>query len=272
MDQATRLRELARKRTGDVLAVLSGKGGVGKTNIALGLGILARRSRRRVLVWDADFGLANCDVLLDVAPKHTIADLMSGEVRLADALVHGPGDIQVLPAASGLRQVVELGPAERRRLRELFDEARRGFDLIVVDNAAGIGESVISFALWADSILLTTSPEVPAVADAYATAKVLSQAGRSKGIKLLVNMARDRTEAERIGGRIKHVSQRFLGLDIDLVGWVPEDWHVPEAVSARKPFVLYFPDCPAAQALADVWERIDAPAAEPAASCMGGSR
>jgi flagellar biosynthesis protein FlhG len=256
MDQAAKLRAMARAHHGNVLAVLSGKGGVGKTNIALSLAILARRSLRKVLVWDGDFGLGNCDVLLDVAPRFTILEVLHGAVPVAEAIVRGPGDIDVLPATSGVREMAELGADGIRRLQELLESVRNEFDLIVIDSAAGIGDGVISLALRADSILLTTSPEVPAVADAYATVKVLCHAGRSKGIKLLVNLAQDRAQADRIGGRIKHVAKHFLNADIDLVGWVPVDPHVPEAVSGRRPFVLAYPQCPAAEALAAAWERI----------------
>ncbi len=256
-DQAAKLRELARDNRSRVVTIASGKGGVGKTNIALSLSLLARRRFERVLLWDADLGLANCDVLLDVAPKHTIVELLRGEVNLEAAIVRGPGGIAVLPAASGVREFVEPGEAGRVRLRELLEAVRRDFELVVIDSAAGIGTTVISLALWSDIILLTTSPEVPAVADAYATLKVLCQAGRSTGIELLVNMAADRAEAEKIGGRISHVAQRFLGVDVDLAGWIPVDRHVPLAVSVRKPFVLSHPTCPAAQALQSVWERLD---------------
>ena len=256
MDQAARLRELARHHRSCVIAVLSGKGGVGKTNISLSLSILARRQVEKVLLWDADFGLANCDVLLDLAPKYTILELLRREVPLDAAVLRGPEGVQVLPATSGVREPVELGPEGRTALRELYQDIRNRFELVVIDSAAGIGENVINLALWADIILLTTSPEVPAVADAYATLKVLCQAGRSKGIELLVNMANGRAEAEKIGGRIRHVAERFLGVHIRLVGWIPADRHVPQAVSVRKPFVLSFPTCPAAQALESVWERI----------------
>jgi flagellar biosynthesis protein FlhG len=258
MDQATRLREMARHVPvrNRSIAVLSGKGGVGKTNVSLSLALCARRECARVLLWDADFGLANCDILLDVAPEHTIADVLRGEIALSDAIVRGPGGIEVLPAGSGVREAVELDGHKRAKLKEIFDRVRSDYEIVVIDNAAGIGDNVISLASWADTVLLVTTPEVPAVADAYATLKVLYQAGRTSGIQLVVNMARDAAEAERVGARVSSVAKRFLGLDLPVAGWVPHDMEVARAVRTRVPFLLSAPMCPAAAAVDAIWNRI----------------
>lgn len=258
MDQAARLRQLARHAPGRTrtIAVASGKGGVGKTNMSLALALCARREFGRVLLWDADFGLANCDILLDVAPERTIADVLRGRVPLEEAIVSGPGGIDVLPAGSGVREAVEPDAAQRARLREVFERLEREYELVVIDGAAGIGENVITLALWADAVLLVTTPEVPAVADAYATLKVLCQAGRAAGIHLLVNMARDAGEADRVAARVGAVATRFLGMALPIAGWVPLDAHVAQAVRARVPFPLASPGCPAAAAIGAVWARI----------------
>ena len=258
MDQAARLRELARHAPGRIcaIAVASGKGCVGKTNMSLALALCARREYGRVLLWDADFGLANCDILLDVAPERTIADVLRGRVPLEEAITSGPGGIDVLPAGSGVRDAVAPDAAQRARLREVFERLRSAYEVVVIDGAAGIGESVITLARWADAVLLVTTPEVPAVADAYATLKVLCQAGRNAGIHLLVNMARDGAEADRVAARVRAVAARFLGMQLHIAGWVPLDPHVAEAVRARVPFALAAPGCPAAAAMAAVWARI----------------
>ncbi|NMD34319.1 MAG: MinD/ParA family protein, partial [Planctomycetes bacterium] len=247
MDQAARLRELARHAPGRIraIAVASGKGGLGKTNMSLALALCARREYGRVLLWDADFGLANCDILLDVAPERTIADVLRGRVPLEEAITSGPGGIDVLPAGSGVRDAVAPDAAQRARLREVFERLRSAYEVVVIDGAAGIGESVITLARWADAVLLVTTPEVPAVADAYATLKVLCQAGRNAGIHLLVNMARDGAEADRVAARVRAVAARFLGMQLPIAGWVPLDPHVAEAVRARVPFALAAPGCPA---------------------------
>ncbi len=258
MDQATRLREMARHAPAKnrIIAVLSGKGGVGKTNLSLAFALCARRECARVLLWDADFGLANCDILLDVAPEHTIADVLRGEVALADAIVRGPGGIDVLPAGSGVRETVDLDAHGRGKLREIFDRVHGEYEVVVIDNAAGIGDNVVNLASWADAVLLVTTPEVPAVADAYATLKVLYQAGRRSGIQLIVNMARDSAEAERVGVRVSAVAKRFLNLELPVAGWVPHDMEVAVAVRTRVPFPLAAPMCPAAAAVDAIWNRI----------------
>ena len=189
-------------------------------------------------------------------------------MSLAEALVGGPDGIQVLAAGSGVRESAALAAERRGTLLELLDRARRSFEIVVFDGPAGIGDTVINLALKADSIVLVTTPEVPAVADAYATLKVLFQAGCTGGVELVVNMATDAEEAARIGGRLGHVAARFLGLEVPMAGWIPLDHHVTRAVSLRRPFLRQFPECNATRAVEALWRRIGSNAP----TCAGGVR
>lgn len=268
MDQADRLRKMAGiRRQPLVIAVLSGKGGVGKTNMAVSMALLGRKRYEQVLLWDCDFGLANCDILLDLESDYTIADVVQGRAELAQAIVREPSGIDVLPGGSGIQEPFKGKDGRAFPMVNLLADLKARYELILVDCAAGIGESVINLALGADIVLLITNPEVPAVADAYATVKVLYQSGRSEGIKLLVNRAVGPVEAEKAGGRIVQVAKRFLGVEIDMVGWVPDDSAVARAVSRRQPFLHGAPDCPAATSLRRVWGRL---VPEEAAISMGG--
>ncbi len=256
MDQADKLRQLAQKQKKQVVAVLSGKGGVGKTNLSLSVALLAAERFRKVLLWDCDFSLANCDILLDLATDSTIVEVFQGRKKLHDAIVRGPNGVDVLPGGSGVQEPVDFSLKKEGVLRELLEEIRCSYEFVVIDCAAGIGKNVINLALMSDMILLVTNPEVPAVADAYATLKVLVQSGRKKGIEIIVNMASDRLEAMKIGGRIASVAQRFLGIRVQSGAWIPYDENVVKAVKSRRPFLLFNPESPASRSLRSVWERI----------------
>ncbi len=256
MDQAARLRELARRGRNRSFAVLSGKGGVGKTNLSLALALTAQQAGYSTVLWDADFGLGNCDVLLDVSPRGTSLDVLCGNWSLDDALTPCAGGLTLLAAPSGVHDNLWKNQEGRLKAKRLFEELGRRYEVVVVDAPAGVGDVVVSVGLWADTVLLATSPEVPAVADAYATVKVIAHAGRRSGIGLVVNLAAAPGEAEKIGARIAHVAERFVGARVSLLGWIPADSHVPLAVSRRRPFTLAFPECPASLAVRRLWERI----------------
>lgn len=229
----------------------SGKGGVGKTSLAVALAIALARAGRRVLLIDLDLGLSNVDVLLGLAPQATVADLLAGERRFEDCLVRGPEGIEVLPAASGVAKLAAAGPAERRRLFEALGAARGRYDLLVADAGAGVSPNVLDFFVASDLGLLVTTPEPMAFTDAYALLKLVALSDRSAAgrMKLVLNRTATPEEGARIAGRLREVARKFLSLEIDTLGNIPEDAAVSEAAKRQRPFSIESPLSPAARAI-----------------------
>ncbi len=238
-----------------VIAVTSGKGGVGKTNVAVNLAVAAAQGGRRVILVDLDLGLANADVVLGVRPTATLAHVLSGRRDVADALTPAHG-IQLLAGASGLEAIANLDDEARGRLQEALERLHRRADLIVVDTGAGISRNVIEFAATADETIVVTTPEPTSLVDAYATIKLL--AGRECGgpVRVLVNQAWDREEADRVSAGIVTVAQRFLGRRVDRLGYVLRDEAVGRAVRVKIPLMIGEPRSLAAGCLRNVAGRV----------------
>jgi len=241
------MRDVRRTR---ILAVASGKGGVGKSNIALNLAILLSAGGQRVALIDADLALANLDVLLDVGAPFNLSHVIAGRKRLGEILVDLPSGVQFVPGASGLAQLAHLSEFERTRLLEDLTQLEADNDVLIVDCGAGIGSDVLALTGAADNAIVVTTPEPPAITDAYALVKVLAQRDYAGSISLLVNFAADRQEGRATHGRIAEVARQFLGVQVLDAGYVFADAKVREAVRRREPFVLAFPRCPASRCLA----------------------
>lgn len=251
-DQASSLRELARRRRrgAAVIAVTSGKGGVGKSSVAVNLSVfLASRGVRVVLV-DVDMGLANADLLLNVRPRYTLAHVLSGLRTLEEIIVGGPCGLRFVPGASGVQEVADLTEFERQTLITQFGRLRISTDIVVLDCGAGLSRNVLSFALSSDRVLVVTTPEPTAVTDAYATIKSLHQERCAVPIGLFVNRAENRAVADATFQRIAAVAQRFLKLKVANQGYMLQDRVVEAAVMARYPFVLYDSGSPASVCIA----------------------
>jgi flagellar biosynthesis protein FlhG len=248
-----------------VLAVTSGKGGVGKTNVAANLGIaLCRSHRQRVVLIDADLGLANVDLMLGLQPQWNLSHVLSGERRLEDIIVQGPEGIEIVPGASGLSRLADLQDSQRRTLLEELGKLDNRTDYCIIDTGAGIGRTVVSMASSADECIVVTTPEPPSIADAYAMLKTLSRQPHRPQLRLLVNMVGSRQEARRVYERIAGVAQKFLGLHVHDAGYIFCDGHVARAVRGRKPFVTAFPNSQAAWCMRQVAERTAKPHAQDA--------
>ncbi len=257
MDQAERLRELMDlpTRRARALAIASGKGGVGKTNVAVNLGLALVRLGRRVILVDVDIGLANADVLLGVEPRFHLGNVLAGEVGVFDALVPCPGGLLLL-AGSNSTAFSDLNEAERAFLATSFRQLEAYADVLIIDTGAGISRNVIEFARAADELLVVTTPEPTAITDGYALIKVIA---REKGVgrlRLVVNQALDRLEAGRVSERLRMVSRRFLGIEVDNLGYVLADAHVPAAVRRRRPFFIDAPKCAASVCVRGIAERL----------------
>jgi flagellar biosynthesis protein FlhG len=250
-DQASRLRELMqRKRDAHTIAVLSGKGGVGKSNVALNLSILLSAAGSRVALVDADLGLANLDVLVDVDVRANLSHVVAGARNLADIVITLPSGVQLVPGASGLAKLAHLSEFQRAQLLRELSALESENEIIVIDCGAGIGPDVLHLAASADTVVIVTTPEPTAITDAYAVVKVLSQRNYPGRLSLLVNFAEGRDQARATYQRVSSVARQFLGAKVLDAGWVLHDPRVREAVQKREPFVLAFPRCGASRCLA----------------------
>ena len=230
-----------RKKHVKTLAVASGKGGVGKTNLVVNLAVAANRLGKKVIVLDADLGLSNVDVLLQLAPKYNIQHVLSGQKTLAEIMVDGPHGIKILPASSGVQELTSLDEFQRLKIMEEFDAYTGNFDLLVIDTAAGISENVAFFCIAAEETLIVTSPEPTALTDAYALIKVLFTRYQEREFSVIVNSARSPEEGFDVFKRLLLVTEKFLNVSLNYVGHIPMDANVRKAVRAQKPFIDMFP-------------------------------
>jgi len=265
-DQAHALRNLVMQsgpRRAKIVAITSGKGGVGKSNIAVNLAIRLSRMGRRVVLLDADLGTANADVLCNLSPTGDLAHVVAGRQTLVQAMIEAPGGFRLIPGASGLAQMAALGEFERVRLMQQVRQLEEDNDLVLIDTGAGVSPNVLSFALGADQLLVVTTPEPTAVADAYAVIKIVSRQREDSDVRVLVNMVKDTEEGRDVFKRIDAVCRQFLGLSTLYAGHVVSDPRVSMAVRRRRPFILDSPNCDASACISQLAHRMDRHAIEP---------
>lgn len=217
------------------LAITSGKGGVGKTNVAANLGLCLGAEGKRVLLLDADLGLASLDVMLGVNPSSTIADVLVGERTLPEVLIPLSEHVDLIPAGSGIRRLERLSASQRLELASALDELSPSYDLMIIDTGAGIGDNVLFFNDYATAVLVVTMPEPAALTDAYAMVKVLAHTCHRRDVAVLVNQAVSASVASAVQSKLEEVSQRFLNVQTFYAGYLPSDPALLRAVSARTP-------------------------------------
>ena len=247
-EQASGLRRLRRARPVRVLAVTSGKGGVGKTNVSVNLAIALAQSGKSVMLMDADLGLANVDVLLGLPAGPNLAHVIDGRCSLEEVVVRGPRDVRIIPAASGVQRMASLTPQQHAGLIHAFGELGVDLDVMVVDTAAGVSDSVVLFSLAAQEIIVVVCDEPPSITDAYALIKLLHRDYGQQRFHILPNMTRTAREGQDIFQKLARVCDRFLDVAIDLVGVVPYDEHVRRAVRRQLAVVDAYPQSAAAVA------------------------
>ena len=248
-DQAHHLRRLVKGSFAQarVICLVSGKGGVGKSNLAANLALGLSTAGRRVVLVDADLALANLDILFNLPPGPNLSSLLKTHHNPADITTDIAPRLRLVPGASGLTALAELSDFHRARLISFLDSLERTADFLIVDASAGLSSNVLSFAGAADDVLVVTTPEPPAIADAYAVIKVLLMERQLSSILLVVNMAKNVSQVRSVHARIAGAARRFLHFDLPLAGFLFYDRHVPLAVTARRPFMWSFPRCRAAR-------------------------
>ena len=245
-----------------ITAVTSGKGGVGKTFVSCNLAAALARQGRRVLLLDADLGLANIDVMLNLAPKITLHDVFTGKSSLEDAILPAPGGFSALLAGSGLVEYSRMTPEVRKQLLGVIEKVAPRYDHVILDTGAGISDVVLYAVSLAGEVLVVATSEPTSMTDAYATIKVLATTQSRTKVQLVVNLARRHGEGRAVGLQLQQVIDRFVNpglpapVRLDLLGQVPMDIAVRDAVAARQLLMDTLPGCPAALAMAAVAARL----------------
>jgi flagellar biosynthesis protein FlhG len=257
-DQADGIRRMAQPRPVRVLAVSSGKGGVGKTNVAVNLGVSLSELGRQVVLLDADLGLANVDVLLGLQPKFNLSHVLSGERTLDEILVEGPSGLKIVPASSGIQRMSELTSAEQAAVIRAFGEMNQDIDVLLVDTAAGISGGVVNFARACQDIILVVCDEPTSLTDAYAFIKLLNRDYGVHRFQILANMVQDFQQGQALFGKLCRVTDRYLDVTLNFLGAVPRDEQLRKAVQRQNPVVIAYPHSKAARAFRTLALKMDA--------------
>ncbi|MCC7202976.1 MAG: MinD/ParA family protein [Nitrospirae bacterium] len=253
MEQALTLREMMNKparglcnsKAGNgvrVISVTSGKGGVGKTNVAVNLAYALTQSGKRVLILDADMGLGNIDVMLGLAPEYNLYHLISGEKKLGEVITTGPGGMQILPAGSGIQELSELTTDQKLNLLAELDRIDSSIDVVLIDTAAGITGNVMYFNTAAQDIVVVASPEPTSITDAYALMKILHTKYGETRFRLLVNMVKDSGEGREVYRKLSAAADKYLNISIDYIGHIINDKSVRMSVLSQRSVVELYPD------------------------------
>ena len=240
-----------RRPNARVIAVTSGKGGVGKTNIVANLGYAFSRLGQKVLILDADLGLGNLDVLLGIAPKYNLSHVITGEKS-----IEGPGHMLILPASSGIQELTQLTQSQKIQILKELDKMIDSVDIFLIDTAAGISSNVMDFNVTAHEIIVVVSPEPTSITDAYALMKVLSLKYAEKCCKVIVNQAGTSQQGREVFRQLNLVAERFLDMTIDYLGSVLFDANITKGVKNQKLVSDLYPDARASKCFSDLARKI----------------
>ena len=241
-----------------VIAVTSGKGGVGKTNVSVNLATSLSKIGRKVMIMDADLGLANVDVALGLHPKLNLSHVINGEATLEEIVVDAPGGVKVIPASSGVQQMATLSPAQHAGLIRAFSELSVDVDVLIVDTAAGIDNSVVNFSKAAHEVVVVVCDEPASITDAYALIKLLNSEHGIRRFRIIANMAHSVKEGKGLFKKLVAVTDRFLDeVILDFAGMVPYDTFLRKAIQKQRPIVDMFPRAPASEAFKAIAQRAD---------------
>lgn len=240
-----------------VIAISSGKGGVGKSNLTANLGIALAMRGKKVMVLDADLGLANIDVLFGINPKYNLKHLMDGEKTISEILVEGPHSLRLVPGGSGIPEMANLSDENQLKLIESFIEIEHEADITLIDTGAGISKDIISFILAAREALIITTPEPTAITDAYGLIKVLTQRDEDVDIKIVTNMVSGEREGLEIANRIIMATRQFLNKRVESIGYIVSDPTVNMSVRKQEPFIIGHPNTRASKCVMQIASNLD---------------
>ncbi len=240
-----------------VIAITGGKGGIGKSNVSVNLSVALAGLSRRVMLFDADLGLANIDVLLGIKPKQTIADVLAGRCEMRDVVVLGPGGIKIVPAASGLQHMSSLAPQQHGALVQAFSDLSDQLDILIIDTAAGISDTVTSFVTAAQEVLVVVCDEPSSITDAYALIKLLNIDYKVMRFRVIANMASSPQHGKQLFGKLSGVCERFLDVTLQYAGAIPFDEQLRKAVQKQKAVVDFAPRSKSALAFRQLAAKID---------------
>ncbi len=265
-DQAEQLREIMRSRnensTGSsktrVIAVSSGKGGVGKTNMSINIAIAYAQLGKKVLVMDADLGLANVNVAMGIIPKYNLYHLIRQKKKMKDIIINTDFGIQIVAGASGFSKIANLSDEEREHFIEEISQMD-AVDIIIIDTSAGVSSNVLDFIAAADDAIIVTTPEPTAITDAYGIIKIIATEidNMNLGIKLIVNRVKSVTEGKKVSERVINIASQFLNLKVDYLGYVYDDPQVSQAILKQKPFIIVDPDSKASICIKHIVSRLE---------------
>lgn len=258
MDQASKLRELINKRksilkevssgddnntkTARVICVTSGKGGVGKTNFTINLGVELTKLDNRVTIIDADLGLANIDVALGTVPKYTLYDVINKDKSIDEVIMNGPNNMKVISGGSGVLELVDMNSEDIKQLIEKLNDINKHTDIILIDTGAGLSNSILSFVLSAEEVILVTTPEPTSITDAYAMIKTINFKNKDKKIKVIINRVESTKEGHIAFEKLNNASNRFLSMNLEKLGYVFDDSNVVKSVKKQIPFTIEYPN------------------------------
>lgn len=258
-DQAEKLRQISQSRilrkvtppvhNTRVITVTSGKGGVGKTNFTINLAIALIKLGKRVVIIDADLGLANIDVVLGITPQYDLNHVFSGKKTVREVITQGPEGIKFIAGGTVVKEIFALKDWQIEKFINSISDLEEFTDIILIDTGAGISQNVLSFVLAANEVIVVTTPEPTAVADAYGIIKVTSLQNNSAQIKLVVNRAENVYEAEQTAKKLWIVAERFLNIDVKYLGYIFNDPCVSQAVKKQQPFLVTYPNCEATKCI-----------------------
>ncbi len=234
------------------IAITSGKGGVGKTNLTVNLAIALAQQTYSVVVFDADFSLANLDIVFGVKAEHTLADMINQGLSLTDVLVRGPHGVRIVAGGSGIDELMRLNDEQLNRFFIEFNKLQGVTDYLIFDTAAGLGEDIMRFNEAADEIILVTTPDPASAMDAYAVAKLIYKRNPDAYIRVLINMADYEVQALHVFEKLEHIAKKFLDKELHYAGYIPYDSRVTECIRKREPYILSAPFCGGSKAVREL--------------------
>ncbi|MGR8929470.1 MAG: MinD/ParA family protein [Gammaproteobacteria bacterium] len=256
-DQAAGIRKMKNMKPVRVIAVTSGKGGVGKTNLSVNIGVALAKAGRRVAILDADMGLANVDILLGMFPEFNLSHVLSGEKTLKQVMMTGPSGLKIIPASSGIQKMSELSNAEQAGVIRAFSEIDNELDVLIVDTAAGISNTVVNFARACQEIIVVVCDEPTSLTDAYAYIKLLNRDYGLNSFHIITNMVQSSEHGQLLFNKLLKVTDRYLDVALQYVGAVPNDEYLKKSVQKQTPVVDAFPQSKSALAIKNLARKID---------------